>query len=165
MMPRIFLMLILLVGIANAETYQWTDTAGTINFTDNYSDVPSKYRDQVQIFEHSADNEFSDYTPTQKENSHQRNYHRPEVEPPIESGNEKLEGHSRDRGRKKNHYGHKQYAPVIIETNPVRRAQNKVEEQLRQDNRELDNNLDPARQAMDQNERIIRRNKNSISGH
>ena len=165
MILRIFVMLILIAGIAAAETYVWTDNAGTINFTDNYSDIPSKYHRQVQIFEHSPDNDIPGDTTPQRENAHQKSYHKPEVEPAIESVEDGLEKRDTVRGHKKNRYRHNQNAPVIIETTPARRAQNRVDEQLRRDRSELDNNLDPARRAMDQNERIIRKNKNSTSGH
>lgn len=165
MILRIFVMLILFAGIAAAETYVWTDSAGTINFTDNYSDIPSKYHRQVQIFEDSPDNAIPGDTTPQRESAHQKSYHKPEAKTPIESDEEGLEKTDTVRDHKKNHYRHNRNAPVIIETTPARRAQNRVEEQLRRDRSELDNNLDPARRAIDQNERIIRKNKNSTSGH
>ena len=165
MILRIFVMLNLFAGFAAAETYVWTDTAGTINFTDNYSDIPSKYHRQVQIFEDSPDNAIPGDATPQRESAHQRSRQKPEAKPPFESDEEGLGKNYTGKKYKKKHYRHKQNAPVIVETTPARRAQNRVEEQLRQDRSELDNNLDPARRAMDQSERIIRKNKNSTSGH
>jgi len=33
---------------AGQETYQWVDEKGTVHFTDNFSQIPEKYRDQVK---------------------------------------------------------------------------------------------------------------------
>lgn len=48
--------LILLVAVAVltaapvlAETYSWTDDSGTMNFTEDYSQVPKKYRKKIEI--------------------------------------------------------------------------------------------------------------------
>jgi predicted RNase H-like nuclease (RuvC/YqgF family) len=37
------------VGTAAAETYKWIDGKGTINFTEDYSQIPKKYRKKVRI--------------------------------------------------------------------------------------------------------------------
>ena len=41
-------MLLLVAAYAGAETYSWTDENGTYNFTDDLSNVPKKYRAQVE---------------------------------------------------------------------------------------------------------------------
>jgi hypothetical protein len=43
-----FLIISLWVTPLMAETYSWTDQSGTINFTEDYSSVPRKYRKKVQ---------------------------------------------------------------------------------------------------------------------
>jgi Skp family chaperone for outer membrane proteins len=47
------LLLLLLVfcfsGSANADTYQWTDSQGVVNFSDNPENVPKKYRSKVKV--------------------------------------------------------------------------------------------------------------------
>ena len=42
--------LILLIPVlVNAQVYKWVDEKGNINFTDNYQNVPERYRDRVII--------------------------------------------------------------------------------------------------------------------
>jgi hypothetical protein len=36
-------------GTASAETYKWIDDRGTINFTEDYSQIPKKYRKKVRV--------------------------------------------------------------------------------------------------------------------
>jgi hypothetical protein len=37
----------IMAGLANAETYTWTDESGTVHFTEDYSSVPKHYRKKV----------------------------------------------------------------------------------------------------------------------
>jgi len=37
------------VGTAAAETYKWIDDKGTINFTEDYSSIPKKYRKKARM--------------------------------------------------------------------------------------------------------------------
>jgi hypothetical protein len=50
---RFTLLLVVLVfgfsGSANADTYQWIDNQGVVNFTDNPDNVPKKYRTKVKV--------------------------------------------------------------------------------------------------------------------
>lgn len=51
-MYKAFIMLVVFVltaGTAAAETYKWVDDKGTINFTEDYSKIPKKYRKKVKI--------------------------------------------------------------------------------------------------------------------
>ena len=51
-MRKVFILLILLVFISPAyahTVYQWVDEKGIVNYTDNYDNIPSAYRDQVEI--------------------------------------------------------------------------------------------------------------------
>lgn len=52
-MLRICLGIVLLVlmtaGASRAETYTWVDEQGTVNFTEDFSQVPKKYRKKAQI--------------------------------------------------------------------------------------------------------------------
>jgi hypothetical protein len=43
------LLAILFSGAASAETYMWEDATGTVNFTEDLSQVPKKYRKKVQV--------------------------------------------------------------------------------------------------------------------
>jgi hypothetical protein len=50
---RFTLLLVVLVfsfpGLSNADTYQWTDNQGVVNFTDNLDNVPKKYRTKIKV--------------------------------------------------------------------------------------------------------------------
>lgn len=48
-----FLLLCVLVTPVSAATvYKWEDEKGVVNFTDDFSNVPSAYRDQVEVKEY-----------------------------------------------------------------------------------------------------------------
>jgi uncharacterized protein YfcZ (UPF0381/DUF406 family) len=54
-MLKTILIVVLTIGFLmipfsiHAEVYQWTDDKGTIHFTDDYSNVPSSYREQKKV--------------------------------------------------------------------------------------------------------------------
>lgn len=51
-MPRLilaFVSVLLFAGTVSAETYKWIDDTGTMNFTEDYSQVPKKYRKKVRV--------------------------------------------------------------------------------------------------------------------
>ena len=51
-MRKFLIILILLtftIPAYAATIYKWVDKEGTVNFTDNYNQIPSAYRDQVKI--------------------------------------------------------------------------------------------------------------------
>ncbi len=53
-MRKMFILLILLVFISPAyaaATYKWIDEKGVVGYTDDFSIIPSEYRDQVSIEE------------------------------------------------------------------------------------------------------------------
>ncbi len=53
-MARLILALasvLLFVGAVSAETYKWTDDRGTVNFTEDYSQIPKKYRKRVRMID------------------------------------------------------------------------------------------------------------------
>lgn len=43
-MKKLILFLLLLAPAAHAETYQWTDSAGTVHFSESLAEVPASYR-------------------------------------------------------------------------------------------------------------------------
>ncbi|SJZ36796.1 protein of unknown function [Trichlorobacter thiogenes] len=43
-MKKLILFLLLLATAAHAETYKWTDSAGTIHFSESLAEVPASYR-------------------------------------------------------------------------------------------------------------------------
>jgi len=57
-MKRVLILLILLAFVfpANAATiYRWVDKDGNVNFTDDYNEVPSSYRDRVEIRNYASE--------------------------------------------------------------------------------------------------------------
>jgi hypothetical protein len=43
-MKSLMLILLLTATIAHAETYKWTDSEGTVHFTESLGEIPAKYR-------------------------------------------------------------------------------------------------------------------------
>lgn len=43
-MKKLILFLLLLATAAHAETYKWTDSAGTVHFSESLAEVPASYR-------------------------------------------------------------------------------------------------------------------------
>ena len=43
-MKKLILLLLLLTPAAHAETYKWTDSAGTVHFSESLAEVPASYR-------------------------------------------------------------------------------------------------------------------------
>jgi len=59
----IFLILLAFAIPANAATiYKWVDEKGVVNFTDNYNNVPSSYRDQVEVKHYLTEGVAPPYT-------------------------------------------------------------------------------------------------------
>ena len=49
-MKRLLVALLLIYPLsASADTYQWTDDRGTVNFTEDYGKVPKKYRKKMKV--------------------------------------------------------------------------------------------------------------------
>ena len=49
-MKKLLVVLLLLYPLsASAVTYEWTDAAGTVNFTEDLGNVPKKYRKKVKV--------------------------------------------------------------------------------------------------------------------
>jgi hypothetical protein len=63
---RKFLIFLILLGFtipANAAPiYKWVDEKGVVNFTDDYSNVPSSYRDRVEIRDYLTEGVAPSYT-------------------------------------------------------------------------------------------------------
>ena len=53
-MKKLFLILLLLATVAQAETYRWTDAEGTVHFSDSADKVPAMYRSSAKILEDTA---------------------------------------------------------------------------------------------------------------
>ncbi len=47
-MKKLFLVLMLVTTVAQAETYKWTDKGGTVNFSESLGEVPAQYRNSAQ---------------------------------------------------------------------------------------------------------------------
>lgn len=47
-MKKLLLVLLLATTVAQAETYKWTDTAGTVHFSESLLEIPANYRNSAQ---------------------------------------------------------------------------------------------------------------------
>lgn len=104
---RFTLLLVVLVfsysESSNADTYQWTDNQGVVNFTDNPDNVPKKFRTKVKVTP-SADRAIDAQGPAKTETSVGSNK-KPEVTattPPAPVGPKLYGGH--DEGWWKSRY-------------------------------------------------------------
>jgi hypothetical protein len=95
---RFTLLLVVLVfsysESSNADTYQWTDNQGVVNFTDNPDNVPKKFRTKVKVTP-SADRAIDAQGPAKTETSVGSNK-KPEVTattPPAPAGPKLYGGH------------------------------------------------------------------------
>jgi hypothetical protein len=64
-MRKFFILLILLtfaVPVHAATIYKWVDEEGVVNFTDNYNNVPSFYRDRAEVRDYLTDGVAPAYT-------------------------------------------------------------------------------------------------------
>lgn len=53
-MKKLILFLLLLATSVHAETYKWTDSAGTIHFSESLAEVPAGYRNSAKPLEIST---------------------------------------------------------------------------------------------------------------
>ncbi len=64
-MRKVLILLILFtftVPAYAATIYKWVDEKGVVNFTDNYNNVPSSYRDRVEVKEYLTEGVAPPYT-------------------------------------------------------------------------------------------------------
>jgi hypothetical protein len=64
-MRKFLILLILLmfaVPASGATIYKWVDEEGVVNYTDDYNNVPSSYRDQVEVKHYITERVTSDRT-------------------------------------------------------------------------------------------------------
>jgi len=54
-MKKLFIVFLLLATVAQAETYRWIDSEGTVHFSDSPGKVPAAYRSSAKM-EEAADN-------------------------------------------------------------------------------------------------------------
>jgi hypothetical protein len=47
-MKKLFLVLLLATTVAQAETYRWTDSEGTVHFSESLGEVPTHYRNSAK---------------------------------------------------------------------------------------------------------------------
>jgi len=50
-MKKLFLILLLLATVAQAETFRWTDAEGTVHFSDSPEKIPAAYRNNAKMQE------------------------------------------------------------------------------------------------------------------
>jgi hypothetical protein len=152
-----------LAGSAQAETYRWTDDGGVVHFADDSDKIPSRYRQKATI---ERDMSSVNIMPANG----------PAAAP--ESGAETKSGtaHSKQNTatkklKKSNKISSAKYVKkghrkpnLVVKTSPVavspaRQAQNQAEEQIRKDRQAIDDAQMPARRAQDQAEEQIRKSR------
>ena len=163
MTTRTVLLLLLMVTAVHAQTYRWEDAGGGINFSDNYNDIPLRYRNQARIV---ADPQSYNVMPSSSsENKAGSKTQNSSITAATMANNttstRKPRRKSTGRPVKQRRHQHQVETP----TTPARQAQDRIEEQLRRDRQKLDDSSRPARQTIEKNEEQIRRNRDSISGH
>jgi len=170
MISVIFILLLLaVVGSAQAEIYRWTDDQGVINFTDDYAQVPPRYRSRVVI---ESDTPNISIMPAEEppemetagdgdEATGEENWIPPKVgAPEVIWVIRPFFAPADIRHR------HRQREPqLVIPKTPARNAQDSIEEQLRKNRRSLDDSQLPVRRNLEQNEEQIRKTRDGISGH
>lgn len=162
MLFRILFVFLILCGSAAATTYRWVDAAGTLNFTDNYGDIPARYRQQAQVVEGEPVNVVPGSSAPERSGSTQQPAVRTDEEAERLTADDRQRKHDAPDKRKK--HRHTLKAPQVTQS-PARRAEQRIEEQLRRDRQKLDDALLPGRRAMEQNEETIRKTREGISGH
>jgi hypothetical protein len=141
-------------GDAAATTWRWTDERGVVHFSDNYDNIPSRYREKVRVESESTPSVIP----------------RGEVaaQPPHESAPSAEPGKSRSadghKPKKRHHRKHHVKSPEITVT-PARRAQDQAEEQIRNDRQAIEDAQLPARKAQERAEEQIRRSGEGTMGH
>ena len=63
----VFVIIIVTAGFAAADMYKWVDDNGTVNFTEDYTKIPKKYRKKVKIKKDDAENPAEAATTTGEE--------------------------------------------------------------------------------------------------
>ena len=126
-----------------------------VHFSDDYEKIPARYRDKVRVESGATPS----ILPSEKV-----------VQPRQESSPPRAETGDKDRippehARKREHHRkHRVKAPAVTVT-AARRAQQKVEEQIRRDRQSIDDARLPARKAQDRAEEQIRKSREGTMGH
>lgn len=163
MTTRTALLLLLMATAVHAQTYRWVDANGGINFTDNYHDIPAKYRKQAQVIEEPKS--YNIMPGTDSAGKAGPNARNPAITTATMANNSTaaISPKRKSHGRLVKPRKHQQR--LEIPTTPARQAQDRIEEQLRRDRQKLDASQSPARRAIEKNEEQIRKTRDGISGH
>src|SRR6185369_1770328 len=152
-------------GVAHAEIYRWTDDRGIVHITYDYARIPVKERSRVTV---ESDTDNGNIMPAEKphKKAGKATVRAPKVRQEKSSPEENRQNADRQERqlfehRKDRHETH----PLAIPTTPARKAQEKNEDQLRNNRQLLDDAQLPARKAQEQNEEQIRKTREGISGH
>ncbi len=127
------LILLLVMQPAMAETYKWVDRKGTVNYTDDLSNVPEKYRSKVEIV---GGNAAASTEVIKEEGSEATEAKEPETnEPAVPPGSEKKEpvvAPAAEKDKKKVRYGDKDEDAWKSEFAGLNKELKFVEDQLKE---------------------------------
>src|ERR671930_79537 len=87
----LMLMLLMFAVSASAVTYTWVDDQGTTNFTEDYGQIPKKYRKKAKVLGGGEEEPPPAAEPERKESAKPKSEAAPEVkeQPPAESKEKK----------------------------------------------------------------------------
>ncbi len=145
------------VGDAGATTYRWTDAQGAVHFSDNYDNIPARYREKARVEGEATPSVIPrhEVAPSQSPQ---------ESVPPRAEPVKKTRAAGGHKPKKHHHRKYEEKGPVVT-VSPARRAQNQAEEQIRRDRQAIEDAQLPARKAQEQAEEQIRRARDATMGH
>lgn len=167
----LFILLMAFAGSAQAEIYRWTDDQGVVHFTDDYALIPEKDRPRVIIEVDTPDINVmpavelpgTETAGLEDEEAGEEDWIPPKAVAPEVIWEIRPFFIPVDKRHKRKHK--QKQAPVVIPKTPARKSQDRIEEQLREHRRSLDDAQSPARKALEKNEEQIRKMRDGVSGH
>lgn len=154
-----------LAGSAQAETYRWTDDAGVVHFSDSYDKIPARYQLQA-----SVENDLpavnimpADKAPEQAASETGAVQTRQEAVPAKKKSSKSKT--TKKHAKKVQRKAKQEVKAPPLATTPARQAENQAEERIRRDRQTLDDAQLPARRAQEQADEQIRKARDGMAGH
>lgn len=153
---------------ASATTYRWTDDRGGVHFTDSYNKIPATYREKATVEKETPPNILPASGGGTERIGTAPQAPKGEVTQPKKKSRAKAGARKKhkvaDEGKERHHRRHDVVAPQVP-VSPARRAQDKVEEQIRKDRQAIEDAQQPARRTQEQMEEQIRKAREGTMGH
>jgi hypothetical protein len=127
---------LIFAATAGAETYKWIDDKGTINFTENYSQIPKKYRKKARVI-----GDVSVGTPDAATTGTEEAVNGQPSKPAVGSA----ESGSSEKQEKKSYYGGKSAEAWKVEFSKLKTEMQNVQAQLSDKRSRLSNSANLSR--------------------